>query len=84
MVQMNIFEGQGQGHRHTEWLHGQVGEGEVGANGGSSTDVYAMMCKQLASGQVLCSAGSSALCSVMTWRVGRGGTERGRLKREGA
>ena len=32
-------------------------------------DIYATMCK-IASGKLLCSTGSSAQCSVMTWRSG--------------
>ena len=44
MVQMNIFEGQGSGHRCTEWPCGQAGEGEVGANGESGTAVCMPRC----------------------------------------
>ena len=38
--------------------------------------------KQLASGKLLCDTGSSARCSVMTWRGGVGGVV-GKLKKEG-
>ena len=36
-------------------------------------DVYALLCvKQIASGNLLYTAGSSAQCSVMTWMGGMG------------
>ena len=46
-------------------------------------DVYALLCvKQIASGNLLYTAGSSAQCSVMTWMGGMGvvtGNSRGRI-----
>ena len=38
----------------------------------SSADIYTLSCvKQIASGKLLHSTGSSARCSVMAWRGGR-------------
>lgn len=58
-----------------------VGEGEGGVDWESATAVYTATGKQVASGRLLHNTGSSAPCSVMTWRVewGRGwqGSSRG-------
>ena len=68
MVQMNLFAGQEYRHRCREWT---CGHGEGGRGGGMNweigIDIYTLPCvKQIASGKMLYSAGSSALCSVMT------------------
>ena len=45
----------------------EEGEGVNGTNWESSIDIYSLLCiKQIASGKLLCSTGSSALGSVMT------------------
>ena len=47
-------------------------------------DIYTLLCvKQIASGKLLNSTGSSALCSVMTQKGEIGGGVGGRLKKEG-
>ena len=46
-----------------------VGEGENGIHRENSIDMYTLSCvKQIASGKLLYSTGSSAWCSVMTLR----------------
>ena len=48
----------------------------------SGIDIYALLCvKQVDSGNLIYSAGSSAQCSMMAWRGGMG--EGGRLRKEG-
>ena len=48
-------------------------EGEGGTNWESSTDIYTSPCiKQITSGKLLCSTGSSAKCSVATYGSGMG------------
>ena len=82
MIQMNLFAGQKQRLRHREWTceHG-VGEGmnwEIGI------DICALpRVKQIASGNVLYSAGSSARCSVVTQMNAMERVLGGRSKTEG-
>ena len=67
MLQMNLFVGQEQRCRRREWTcgHRQVGEG--GTNWEIRFDINILPCvKQIASGNLLYSTGSSAQCSVMT------------------
>ena len=46
---------------------GHWGEGEGGTNWESSSDILPLPCvKQMAGGKLLCNAGSSAQCPVMT------------------
>ena len=53
-------------------------EEEAGMNLVIRIDVYTVPCvKQIASWNLLCSTGSSARCSVMTWRDEMGGGQRG-------
>ena len=53
--------------------HGGEGQGG-GINWEIGIDIYTLSCvKQLASGNMLYSTGSSARCSVMTWLGGIGG-----------
>ena len=79
ITHMNLVPGQEQRHRHREWTCGHSGEGESGTSWQSRTDIYTLRVKQLASGKLLYSTGSSALCSVMTDRGGMGK----RCRREG-
>ena len=60
-----------------------AGEGEWGTNLESSIEIYILPCvKQIASGKLLYKRGSSAWCSVMTWRSGVvGGREGGSRRR---
>ena len=58
------------------------GEGEGGMNWEIRIDIYTLPCvKQIASGNLPYSRGSSARCSVMTWMGGMAWG--GRSKREG-
>ena len=61
MVVTNIFVGQEQRHRRREQTYGHgVGVEESGKNWKSSTDIYTLPCvKQIASGKLLYSTGSS-------------------------
>ena len=62
----------------------QLGEREGGTNWEIKIDIYTLPCvKQVASGNLLYSTGSSAQCSVMTQMGGMGGGVRGTSKREG-
>ena len=78
---MNLFGGKEYKHRHREWTCGHGGEGEGGTNWEIGIDICSLPCiKQLASGDLPYSAGSSARCPEMTWRggiVGREVQERG-------
>ena len=50
-----------------------AGKGEEGTNGETRIDIYALPCvKQIASGNLMYSAGNSARCSVMTQMGGSG------------
>ena len=52
------------------------GEGESGLNWESSTDIYTLPCiKQIASGKLVYSIGSSMLCDDLDAWDGGGGTE---------
>ena len=66
MVQMNLFAGQEQKRRrHRERTRGHGGQGEM--NWKIGIDICALPCvKQIASGNLLYNAGSSAQCSVVT------------------
>ena len=74
MVQMNLFAGPEQRHRCREWTCGHGGKREGGTNWEIRIDIYTLPCvKQIASGNLLYSTGSSAWCSVMTQMGGMGG-----------
>ena len=65
MVQMNLFVG--QECRRREWTCGHGGKGEGGTNWEIRFEINTLPCvKQMASGNLLYSTGSSAQCSVMT------------------
>ena len=69
---------------HTEWTCGHRGEGEGGTNCKNSIEIYALpFAKQIASGRLRYSPGSSAQCSVKTWSGGWESAVGGRLKRGG-
>ena len=69
--------------RCREQTCGRGSEGEGGIHWEIRIDVYPLPCvKWTASGKLLCSTGSSALCSVMTERAGMRGVG-WKLKREG-
>ena len=64
MVLLNLLAGIETQRRE---LRAQQKEGERGMNGESGTDISTLPCvKQTASGDLLCSTGSSACCSLMT------------------
>ena len=79
MIQINLFPGQEQTCQHTEQTCGHRKKGrEDGMNWESSTDIHTIPCvQQKASGKLLCSTGSSAGCSVMTYRGRREAQEGG-------
>ena len=59
------------------------GDGEGGTDWESSIDIYTLPCvKQIASGKLLYSTGSSAWCSEMTKMGGMDGGKEGRFKRD--
>ena len=61
MVQMNLFAGQEYRHRCTEWTGGHRVGGEGGMNWEIRSDIDTLPCvKQIASGNLLYSTGSSA------------------------
>ena len=75
MVQMHLFAGQEQRPRHKEGHvdTGEKGGGVGGTNWESSIDIYTLLyIKQITSGKLLYSTGSSAQCFVMTYRGGEG------------
>ena len=54
MVQVNLFAGQEQRHRHREWTCGHGGEGEGGTNWEIRIDIHTLPCvKQIDSGNLL-------------------------------
>ena len=66
MIQMNLFAGQEQKGRHGEQMCGHRGAGEGGMNWEIRFDINTLLCvKQIASGNLLYSTGSSSWCSVM-------------------
>ena len=67
MKLMNLFAEMGWRCRHRGQMYAQRGEGEAGMDGERSLDIYTLSgVKQTAGEKVLCSAGSSVCCSVMT------------------
>ena len=82
MVLMDLFAGQKYRHRCREQPCGPGwGEEESGLSWEIGIDIYSLPCvKQVTSGKLPCSRGSSAWCSVMTSREGGVG---GRFSREG-
>ena len=68
----------------TQRGQGGGGEGEGGTNWEIRIDIYTLPCvKQIASGNLLYSTGSSSWCSVVTYMGGMGVGVEGRSKREG-
>ena len=64
MVQMNVLAGQEQRCRYREWM---CGHGREAVNWEIRIDVCALpYVKELASGKLLYSTGSSARCSLFT------------------
>ena len=60
-----------------------VREGDIGMNGESSINIYTLSgVRRVAGEKLLCSSGSPAWHSLMTWRDGIGGWEKGLGGRE--
>ena len=67
MVLINLFPSRNRGTDMESGFVDTGWEGEGGTNWEGGTDIYTPPCvKQIASGKLLYSTGSSAWCSVMT------------------